>query len=104
MTTDEKQASILDKLNAIIEGHTGRDVGYGYISQDPYKSDIFKLFMETYRQGMDISMADALCEELAEKYPNHYEQGKLKNDTLCTVVAWWREWKYALDKYSKCQV
>jgi hypothetical protein len=101
MVTEDKQAQILDKLNRIIEGHAGGEKGFGYIGQDPYKSDIFRLFVETYKQDMNISKADALCDELAEKYPGHYEQGKLKNNTLCAVIAWWSEWKYAIDRYGQ---
>ena len=90
---------ILDRLNRIIEGHAGEEVGYGYIGQDPYKSDIFRLFVTAYDQGMDIAKADGLCDALAEMYPPHYEQTKLKNETLVTVATWWREWGYALARY-----
>ncbi len=92
---------ILDRLNEIIEGHAVDDVGYGYIGQDPYKSDIFWLFVAALDQNLDISKADALCDGLAEKFPLNYEQTKLKNDVLIVVAGWWREWGYAL---TRCHV
>ena len=91
---------ILDRLNRIIEGHAGEGIGYGSISQDPYKSDIFRLFVLAFDHGMDIAQADALCDALAETYPVHYEQTKLKNDVLVTVASWWREWGYALTRHN----
>ena len=94
------QNDILSRLNEIIDGHTGDDKGYGSIHQDPYKSDVFRLFTQAFKQNMDIAMADALCDKLAEKYPPHYEQTKLKNETLVLIASWWREWRYAL-KHSK---
>ena len=47
---------ILDRLNRIIEGHAVPEMGYGYIGQDPYKSDIFRLFVSAYDQEMDIAL------------------------------------------------
>ena len=87
---------ILDRLDEIIEGHAVDDVHYGYIGQDPYKSDIFQLFVSAFDQDLDIAKADALCDGLAERFPAHYEQTKMKNDVLVTVAGWWREWGYAL--------
>ncbi|MEE9131035.1 MAG: hypothetical protein V3T84_13535 [Phycisphaerales bacterium] len=90
---------ILDRLNEIIEGHAAGDRFYGYIGQDPYKSDIFRLFVSAFDQDLDIAKADALCDHLAERFPAHYEQTKMKNDVLVTVVGWWGEWRYALTRY-----
>ena len=90
---------ILRRLNRVIEGHAANEMGYGSIGQDPYKSDIFRLFVTAFDQQMDIVKADALCDALAEAFPPHYEQTKLKNDVLTTVATWWREWGYALSRY-----
>jgi len=90
---------ILDKLNEIIEGHASGDIGYGDINQDPYKSDIFRLFASAFDQNLDIARADALCDGLADRFPINYEQTKLKNEHLVLIAGWWREWRYAIMKH-----
>ena len=65
--------------------------------QEPYRSDFFKLFVESY--PIHHLHGDRIAETLRETWlkqddPRHDE----KSDVLFEVCQAWTEWRYAWDK------
>ena len=97
MTNDE----ILTKINDLLDQHV-RGIR-GYIRQEPYLSDLFKLFAAAYANaesaGPDAShiTGDGLIGQLgdlsqATNTPDNYPK---KLELLRKFGAMWSEWEYA---------
>ena len=96
MTQEEIITRLIDHLDLYFTG------GFGSVHQDPYKSDIFKLFREAYNNGYcehpsrPLLTGDALRDTLQVLWDTGGEETqrqKLANE----VLTMWDEWRYAWD-------
>lgn len=96
MTQEEIITRLIDHLDLYLTG------GFGSVHQDPYKSDIFKLFREAYNNGYcehpssPLLTGDALRDTLQVLWDTGGEETqrqKLANE----VLTMWDEWRYAWD-------
>ncbi len=92
------RAAILDRLHFLINGHATESDGFGDILQDPYKSDIFRLFFAAYRQGFDIAHGDSLYPTIMARSECYEEANSAHVATLAKVTHWFSDWKYACDR------
>jgi hypothetical protein len=93
---------ILDALEEYLRQYVGRTRGLAW--QDPYKGDLWKLFMQAYKQGYAHATAPApltgssIREELLARYqPEPPSQEQL--EFLEQIVILWDAWSYALDRH-----
>jgi len=94
---------IIDKLNNIVNVH--HQFKASSIHQAGYKGDIFKLFLEAYRNNHFRPSAhprltgDAIREIFFARY---YTEGNKEEEErlviLNAILNMWDEWYYALDK------
>ncbi len=97
------QEEILDKIIEYLKEHLDENGPRGYIGQDPYKSDFFKLFREAYKNDyFDLSSekvltGDAIISRLSERWT---ENSCIEKDELLEEFRKnWNEWKYAWDNH-----
>jgi hypothetical protein len=95
---------ILDALEEYLRQYVGRTRGLAW--QEPYKGDLFKLFLQAYKQGYVQSagpaplIGSAIRDELMARYqpePPSSEQ----REFLEQIVILWDAWGYALDRYQE---
>jgi hypothetical protein len=97
MQTEE----ILDALEEYLRQYVGHTRGLAW--QEPYKGDLFKLFMQAYKQG-DVQstgpaplIGSAIQQELIARYrPGTPSPEQL--EFLEQIVILWDAWSYALDR------
>jgi hypothetical protein len=92
---------ILDALEEYLRQYVGGTRGLAW--QDPYKGDLFKLFLQAYKQGYAHATAPApltgstIRDELIARYqPVSPSQAQL--EFLDQIVILWDAWSYALDR------
>jgi hypothetical protein len=95
---------ILDALEEYLGQYVGGTRGLAW--QDPYRGDLFKLFLQAYKQGYVQSAGPAPLtgsairdELLARSQPTHPSQGQ--RDFLDQIVILLDAWSYALDRYQE---
>jgi len=95
---------ILDALEEYLGQYVGGTRGLAW--QDPYRADLFKLFLQAYKQGYVKSAGPAPLtggairdEILARSQPTNPSQGQ--RDFLDQIVILWDAWGYALDRYQE---
>jgi hypothetical protein len=95
---------ILDALEEYLRQYVGRTREFAW--QAPYKGDLFKLFMQAYKQGYVQSTGPApltggaIRDELIARYqPGHPSQEQ--REFLDQIVILWDAWSYALDRYQE---
>ena len=98
MNAEETITEVVTFLNSSLPGG-----GVGYMGQEPYRGDLFKLFSEAYRKGYmnrdanPYLSADGLRGFIIARWDNGTQEQRDKLiDRLCTM---WQEWRYAWDKY-----
>lgn len=95
---------ILDALEEYLRQYSGRTRGLAW--QEPYKGDLFKLFIQAYTQGYVQStgpaplLGSAIREEFMVRYkpasPSPEQPGFLDQ-----IVILWDAWSYTLDRYQE---
>ena len=97
MQSDE----ILDTLEEYLGQYVGGTRGYAW--QDPYRGDLFKLFLQAYKQGYVSSAGpapltgSAIRDALSTRFqPVDPPQDQL--DFLEQIAILWDAWAYALDR------
>ena len=97
MQSDE----ILDALEEYLGQYVGGTRGYAW--QDPYRGDLFKLFLQAYKQGYVSSAGpapltgSAIRDALSTRFqPVDPPQDQL--DFLEQIAILWDAWGYALDR------
>jgi hypothetical protein len=95
---------ILDALEEYLGQYVGGTRGLAW--QDPYRADLFKLFLQAYKQGYVKSAGPAPLtggairdEILARSQPTNPSQDQ--RDFLDQIVILWDAWGYALDRYQE---
>jgi len=95
---------ILDALEEYLRQYVGSTRGLAW--QTPYKSDLFKFFMQAYKQGYVQSAGpaplngSAIRDELMARYqPGTPSPEQL--EFLEQIVILWDAWSYALDRYQE---
>jgi hypothetical protein len=93
---------ILDALEEYLGQYVGGTRGLAW--QEPYRADLFKLFLQAYKQGYVQSAGPAPLsggairdEILARSQPTNPSQDQ--RDFLDQIVILWDAWTYALDRY-----
>ena len=75
------------------------------VYQSSYKYEFFALFKEAYQNGYiktgsPILTADSLAEVIATRWhTGDDEENELKQDMAWKILAMWREWQYAWERY-----
>ena len=103
MTNEE----ILNRINEYLDQHLSGI--RGYIRQEPYIGDFFKLFAAAYanREAADPAAShitnDGLVEEVGERShrTDSSENHQKKLDLLRKLGAMWSEWDYAWEMYPR---
>jgi hypothetical protein len=92
---------ILDALEEYLGQYVGGTRGLAW--QEPYRADLFKLFLQAYKQGYVQSAGPAPLtgsairdELLARSQPTNPSQDQ--RDFLDQIVILWDAWGYALDR------
>jgi hypothetical protein len=92
---------ILDALEEYLGQYVGGTRGFAW--QDPYRGDLFRLFMQAYKQGYVSSAGpapltgSAIRDELSTRYqPKDPSQDQ--RDFLEQIAILWDAWSYALDR------
>ena len=95
---------ILDALEEYLGQYVGHTRGLAW--QEPYRGDLFKLFLQAYKQGYVQSAGPAPLtgsairdELLARSHPTNPPQDQ--RDFLDQIVILWDAWGYALDRYQE---
>ena len=98
MTQEEIIQGVLEFLKFISEGAS--------MTQEPYHSDIFRLFKETYQNGYfehsssPLLTGDALHEILITRWFTEDEaENERKAALIRRLTTKWNDWRYAWDKY-----
>ena len=98
------QKQIIDEVITHLDLHL-KDV-LGYIGQEPYKGDFFKLFKEAYREGYFQPSSnprltgDAFRIILLDRWNTGGDNKKQERQKLMEqLFARWDEWRYAWDHY-----
>ena len=98
MTRDEIVNTLVDYLDQQLK------LVRGYIGQEPYRSDFFKLFKEAYEQDyFEISpnlKADSIRDTIMTRWSSRTPDQE--NEKLELIQQWsvpWDEWRYAWDKH-----
>ena len=98
----QKRSSTLSK--SIWVKYVGGTRGLAW--QAPYKGDLFKLFLQAYKQGYVQSTGpapltgSAIRDELIARYqPQNPSQEQI--EFLDQIVILWDAWSYALDRYQE---
>jgi hypothetical protein len=100
MTKDEIILTMIQFLDQHYEGKLR-----GSMHQEPYKGDLFKLFVEAYNNGYihDSSQpltAGALPDTIVPKWFTSDEKANAKRtELLTTLSSFWSEWQYAWDHH-----
>jgi hypothetical protein len=95
---------ILDTLEEYLRQYVGGTRALAW--EAPYKGDLFKLFMQAYKQGYVQSTGpapltgSAIREELMARYqPERPSQEQ--REFLEQISILWDAWSYALDRYQE---
>jgi hypothetical protein len=95
---------ILDALEEYLGQYVGGTRGLAW--QDPYRGDLFKLFLQAYKQGYVQSAGPAPLtgsairdELLARAEPTTPSADQ--HTFLDQIVILWDAWSYALDRYQE---
>jgi hypothetical protein len=95
---------ILDALEEYLRQYVGGTHGLAW--QEPYKGDLFKLFLQAYKRGYVQSagpaplIGSAIRDELVARYqPESPSPAQLA--FLEQIVILWDAWSYALDRYQE---
>jgi hypothetical protein len=95
---------ILDTLEEYLGQYVGSTRGLAW--QDPYRGDLFRLFLQAYKQGYVQSAAPAPLtgsairdELLARAQP--MDPSADQRAFLDQIVILWDAWSYALDRYQE---
>jgi hypothetical protein len=92
---------ILDTLEEYLRQYVGGTRGLAW--QDPYRGDLFKLFMQAYKQGYAHATAPAsltgstIRDEMIARYQPMNPSQELRQ-FLDQIVILWDAWSYALDR------
>ncbi len=101
MTPEKIIEEIIDCLDSHLKG------GRGYIGQEPYKGDFFKLFKEAYRNGYfedstsQRLTGDALRDILKERWLKEDGKNDERMKLMERLFTMWNEWRYAWDHYDR---
>lgn len=100
------QEEIIERLIAYLDQHL-KDVR-GYIGQEPYKGDFFKLFKEAHRNGYFDERAhprltgDSLSEIVVTRWFTGEEaEDKKREHLMHQLFPKWDEWRYAWNHYEE---
>jgi len=95
---------ILDALEEYLGQYVGGTRKLAW--EDPYRGDLFKFFLQAYKQGYAQSASpapltgSAIRDELIARYqpqnPSHEQI-----EFLDQIVILWDAWSYALDRYQE---
>jgi len=95
---------ILDALEEYLGQYVGGTRGLAW--QEPYRGDLFKLFLQAYKQGYVQSAGPApltgsaiRLELLTRSQPANPSQDQ--REFLDQIVILWDAWGYALDRYQE---
>ena len=98
------QEEIIERFIAYMNQHL-KDVR-GYIGQEPYKGDFFKLFKEAYLNNyFDVSAhprltGDSLSDIVITRgFTEDEEENKKREHLMHQLLPMWDEWRYAWDHY-----
>ncbi len=99
------QEKIINEFHQLLDMHLKGTLGY--IGQEPYKGDFFKLFKEAYRNNyFDASShprltGDALRDVLVDRWLSrtNEKENKRKRELMEQLLLKWDEWRYAWDHY-----
>jgi hypothetical protein len=100
MQSDE----ILDTLEEYLRQYGGHTRALAW--QEPYKGDLFKLFIQAYKQGYVQStgpgplIGSAIREELTARYQPQTPSQE-QREFLDQIIILWDAWSYALDRYQE---
>jgi hypothetical protein len=95
---------ILDALDEYLRQYSGHTRGLAW--QEPYKGDLFKLFLQAYKQGYVQStgpaplIGSAIRDELMARYQPQNSSPE-QREFLDQIVILWDAWSYALDRYQE---
>ena len=102
MTQDEIIERIIVYLDQHLKG------GRGYVGQEPYKGDFFKLFKEAYRNNFfDVSSRPRLTgDSLSDIVVTRWFTGDEVEDDkrrhfMEQIFPKWDEWRYAWNHYEE---
>ena len=86
-------------INEVIKLLNGQFIGvFGYIGQEPYRGDFFKLFAAAYNGGHSLT-ADSLREFIIVRWCTGDEtENEKKSALMKQLLPCWHEWKYAWDR------
>ncbi|MFH0771020.1 MAG: hypothetical protein V1933_00125 [Candidatus Omnitrophota bacterium] len=91
---------IIKEIVRLLEGHFSGI--RGYIGQDPYRSDFFKLFNEAYRnaylvdsEGTDLT-GDHLADLTIARLPVNEDKNPEHKTILLAFAQQWNNWRYAI--------
>ena len=98
------QEEIIERLIELLDQHL-KDVR-GYIGQEPYKGDFFKLFKEAYRNRYFDVQADPLLTGdslrdivVARWFTGEDAEDERRQQLMDQLFPKWDEWRYAWDHY-----
>jgi len=114
----EVATRIVEQVDALI---TRTEEATRPIEIDPYRKELFELFVQADRAGLtghgadpDLS-AEGLCRELSERWglktaaeaslhqqSKMSEQQLIKMRSLWSVMRMWMEWAYAWERWAEC--
>ena len=99
-----KQEDIIKEVQKLLELHFLGTLGY--MGQEPYKGDFFKLFKEAYQAGFcDTSSNQTLTGDafrsilVARWFSGDKNDDAKKEKLLDQLFSMWDEWRYAWDNY-----
>ena len=98
------QEEIIQQVQKLLDLHLKRVSGY--IGQEPYKGDFFKLFREAYHNHyFDVLSSprltgDAFRDVLVARWFDDNENLNTQRTNLMNLLfAMWDEWRYAWDNH-----
>ena len=100
------QEEIIRQVHELLDMHLKGT--RGYIGQEPYKGDFFRLFSQAHRNGYIESSSsprltgDALRDILVTRWFDDDESlNEKRKDLLNLLLTKWDEWRYAWDHYAR---
>lgn len=108
MTAEEILVRIIEKLKIHTPKKDETTDNAPFMGQEPYKGDIFELFIIAYENDyFNVSSnprltGDAIKEIVITRWmPDNDSNYKNKERIIAKFYSMWNEWKYSLDKYSE---
>jgi len=93
------EQKLVGKFHQLIHVWAGVGCGKGCLNQDPYRSDLFQLLVETHRAnpGAEFLYGDYLHDQVMQICPDAIGDTSKENDLCYAAICLWNNWRYVLD-------